>query len=223
MEVRLQSITPRIEDNIVEIARVSSSRTDKTEDPTGLINYLIKNNHWSPFEHGFITMEIDTSKAIGIQLLRHRSFTFQELSQRYAVVGASEPIELRRQHKNNRQSSDEVFDPIITIEDFTGYDGKEFPKLPASELIANHIEYSQELYKELLDAGVARECARMVLPMSTSTTIFMSGTVRSWIHMLDIRDDSHAQLEAQLIAKEMKSIFIKELPLISKARGWIKN
>ena len=113
MNVKLKSITPDIETNIVEIARVSSSRKDKSEKPEGLINYLIKNKHWSPFEHGFLTFEITTSKAIGIQLLRHRSFTFQEFSQRYATVTDIEPIELREQHTNNRQSSTDVFDPIV--------------------------------------------------------------------------------------------------------------
>lgn len=217
MNVRLQSITPDIEQNIVEIARVSSSRKDKSEKPEGLINYLIKNKHWSPFEHGMITMEIDTSKAIGIQLLRHRSFTFQELSQRYAVVGASEPIELRKQHKNNRQSSDEVFNPIVLGE----YDTIQ-EDCDAEALIHEHIKRSQELYAGLLDAGVARECARMILPMATSTTIYMTGTVRSWIHLVQIRDDSHAQKEAQDIAKAMKSIFTQELPMISRALGWIE-
>jgi len=207
MNVKLQSITPDVETNIVEVARVSSSRKDKSQNPAGLINYLIKHKHWSPFEHGFITMEIDTSKAIGIQLLRHRSFTFQELSQRYAVVGASESVELRQQHANNRQSSTKVFNPMIR-------------GIPASDFIEEHIIYSQKLYQELLNAGIARECARMILPMSTSTTIYMTGSVRSWIHLINIREDSHAQKEAQDIAKAMKSIFIKELPLISEALGW---
>ena len=213
MHVKLQNISPNIENNIVEIARVSSSRKDKTEDISGLVNYLIKNKHWSPFEHGSLTMEIKTSKAIGIQLLRHRSFTFQELSQRYAVVGESEPIELRAQHANNRQSSSEVFNPVL--------DHKTLGKIPASNKIAGLIDDCQKLYQELLDAGVARECARMVLPMSTSTTIYMTGTVRSWIHLIQIRDDEHAQLEAQVIARLMKDIFIKEMPIISKALGWI--
>jgi len=219
MKVKLQSITPKIEENIVEIARVSSSRKDKNEKPEGLINYLIRNKHWSPFEHGSLTMEIDTSKAIGIQLLRHRSFTFQELSQRYAVVGACEPIELRGQHANNRQSSTEVFDPLISMD---GYFGGYVPgaEVEASDLIEGFISDTQEFYNKLLEAGVARECARMVLPMATSTKIYMTGTVRSWIHMLQIRDDEHAQKEIQEIAKEIKSIFIKELPLISKALEW---
>lgn len=214
MKVTLKAITPDIEQTIVEIARVSSSREDKSEAPEGLINYLIKNKHWSPFEHGSITMEIETSKAIGIQLLRHRSFTFQELSQRYAVVGEIEPIELRQQHKNNRQSSTEVFDPEVSSL-INGY-----TVCKASVAINKFMAASQDLYNDLLDAGVARECARMVLPMATKTTIYMTGTVRSWIHLLDIRDDSHAQKEIQLIAKEMKSILIKNCPIISKARGW---
>src|SRR5699024_1548654 len=119
MKVKLKAITPNIEQTIVEIARVSSSRENKSEKPEGLINYLIKNSHWSPFEHGYITFEIETSKAIGIQLLRHRSFTFQEFSQRYQDVskiseeGIFEDVELRRQAENNRQSSEEVFDPLI--------------------------------------------------------------------------------------------------------------
>jgi len=214
MKVSLKTITPNLEQEIVEIARVSSSRKDKTENPAGLLNYLIKNRHWSPFEHGFMTLEIETSKAIGIQLLRHRSFTFQELSQRYAVVGKCEPIELRGQHKNNRQSSTEVFDPEVSslINNYTD--------CKASVAIQKFIAASQDLYNDLLDAGVARECARFILPMATSTTIFMSGPIRSWIHLIQIRDDSHAQKEAQEIAREMKKIFVEQCPIIAEALEW---
>lgn len=215
MKVSLKNISPDIEKNIVEIARVSSSRKDKSEDLSKLIDYLIKNKHFSPFEHGSITMEIDTSKAIGIQLLRHRSFTFQEFSQRYAVVDSIEPIELRQQHANNRQSSTDVFNPIINVNNSV-----ESYKAEAENIIALHMEQTQNLYKSLLEAGVARECARMVLPMATSTKIYMTGTVRSWIHLIAIRDDAHAQKEIQEIAKEMKNIFMKELPIVSKALGW---
>lgn len=214
MKVTLKAITPNIEQTIVEIARVSSSRTDKSENPEPLINHLIKNNHWSPFEHGMITMEIVTSKAIGIQLLRHRSFTFQEFSQRYAKVTEIEPIEIRRQAVKNRQSSEEVFDPLL--KNSFGNDTR------ASVEVINIINQSQYLYEKLLNVGVAKECARMVLPMATQTTIYMSGTVRSWIHLLAIRDDSHAQLEIQLIAKEMKKIFIEQCPLISKSLNYTK-
>lgn len=209
MKVTLKVVTPNAEVNIIEIARVSSSRVDKSEKPEGLINYLIKNRHWSPFEHASMTVEIVTSKAIAIQYLRHRSFTFQELSQRYAVVENLEPIELRGQHKNNRQSSTDVFDPYLGHEDEK-----------ASQAIERYLNSGQQLYKILLDHGVARECARMILPMTTQTTLFMTGTLRSWIHLLDIRDDPHAQKEAQMIAKAIKVIFKEQFPIISNARNW---
>lgn len=215
MKVTLKTITPDSEVNIVEIARVSSSRQDKSEKPEGLINYLIKNKHWSPFEHASMTVEIVTSKAIGIQLIRHRSFTFQEFSQRYAKVTRMEPIELRKQAESNRQSSTEAFDPRIP----SYWGGTE----KASEEIAAFLRFAEEVYNSLLDAGVAKECARMILPMCTQTTIYMTGTVRSWIHFLQIRDDAHAQLEIQDIAKEIKDIFVDQLPLISSALGWQKN
>lgn len=212
MKVELKSITPNAELNIVEIARVSSTRQDKSEKPEGLLNYLIKHKHWSPFEHSYITFEIETSKAIGIQLLRHRSFTFQEFSQRYAIVTEMEPIEIRRQAEKNRQSSEEVFDPITYDSNFKGE--------LASWRISSFLEEAQELYNSLIGAGVAKECARMILPMTTKTTIYMTGSIRSWIHFLEIRDDTHAQKEVQLIAKEMKKIFIEELPIISKALNY---
>lgn len=220
MKVTLKAITPNAEVNIVEIARVSSSRVDKSEAPEGLINYLIKNKHWSPFEHSMLTVEIVTSKAIGIQLLRHRSFTFQEFSQRYAKVEAIEPIELRYQAEKNRQSSSEMFndhiEAITYIEELTSTECSGY----ASSLVDYYIRSGQNLYNSLLDAGIAKECARMILPMATQTTIYMSGTIRSWIHFLDIRDDSHAQLEIVLIAKEIKKIFIEQLPIIAKAKEY---
>lgn len=206
MKVSLKTITPNAELNIVEIARVSSSRKDKTEKPEGLINYLIKNKHWSPFEMSHLTFEIETSKAIAIQLLRHRSMAFQELSMRYQIIEDIEPVQLRKQSSKNRQSSVEEFDPMIPSQGEA-----------ASSLVQKHLDSAMELYQQLLEAGVARECARMVLPMATRTTIYMTGSVRSWIHFLAVRDDEHAQLEAQLIAKEIKKIFVKELPIISTA------
>lgn len=220
MKVELKSITPEIEQTIVEIARVSSSRKDKSEAPEGLLNYLIKNKHWSPFEHGFLTFEIETSKAIGIQLIRHRSFTFQEFSQRYQDVskvsedGMFEPIEIRRQATDNRQSSEEVFDPI------GGYWDGEEGTTNASNVIMEALNTCEDAYRYLIDAGVAREQARLILPMATKTRIYMTGSVRSWIHFIGLRDDKHAQKEAQEIAKAMKKVLIKELPIISKALGW---
>ena len=211
MEVRLEAVTPDAEKLIVKIARVSSKREDKQAEPERLINYLIKNKHWSPFEHGFMTLEITTSKAIGIQLLRHRSFTFQEFSQRYAVVENMEPVELRQQAVNNRQSSTDELDPEIETE---------WGTYNASELVQLHVERTSNVYKKLLEAGVARECARMVLPMTTQTRMYMSGPVRSWIHLIQLRDDPHAQKEAQLIAREMKKIFKEQFPIISRALEW---
>lgn len=211
MDVKLQSVTPNAEDNIVEIARVSSSRKDKKAKPEGLINYLINHKHFSPFEHSYLTLEINTSKAIGIQLIRHRSFTFQEFSQRYQDVNKLdemfEPIELRKQCDNNRQSSTEVFNPTIKFHATTN----------ANEVINGMLGAIKSLYVELLNAGVAREQARMILPLTTKTKIFMTGSIRSWIHFLQLRDDEHAQKEIQLVAKEAKNIFKDQFPLISKA------
>lgn len=222
MNVKLKSITPDAEVNIVEIARVSSPRKDKAEAPEGLINYLIKNKHWSPFQHSYLTFEIVTSKAIGIQLLRHLSFTFQEFSQRYAKVEAMEPIEFRLQAEKNRQSSTDI---IGSVQQLNGSDEFQISvdKLLEGKYlnwllrVTKSMETTLKLYNEGLELGIAKECARFILPMATQTTIYMTGSVRSWIHFLAIRDDGHAQKEAQLIAKEIKKIFIKELPIISKA------
>jgi thymidylate synthase (FAD) len=211
MKVELQAVTPNAENNIVEIARVSSSRKDKKAKPEGLINYLIKHKHFSPFEHSYLTLEIETSKAIGIQLIRHRSFTFQEFSQRYQDVNALddifEPIELRKQCEDNRQSSTEVFNPTITLDDTS----------PANEVITSLLGKIKSTYKRLLEAGVAREQARMILPMTTKTKIFMTGSIRSWIHFINLRDDEHAQKEIQLVAKGAKKVFTEQFPIISSA------
>ena len=213
MKVTLLNVTPNAEDHIVEVARVSSSRKNKKDKPEGLLRYLVQHKHWSPFEHGHATFEIETSKAIGIQLIRHRSFSFQEFSQRYQDVNRLEsifePIELRAQCEDNRQSSTEVINPKFDIMGVVSY--------PANEAIEKHLESCQTLYNRLLEAGVAREQARMVLPLATKTKIHMTGSIRSWVHFLELRDDSHAQKEIQLVAQEIKRIFIKEFPIISNA------
>jgi len=213
MKVTLLNATPNAEDHIVEVARVSSSRKDKKSKPEGLLNYLIKHKHWSPFEHGHVTFEIETSKAIGIQLIRHRSFSFQEFSQRYQDVNKFgeifEPIELRAQCEDNRQSSTEVIDPIIEMSPSSS--------TRANYLIQDHFKNSHRLYNELLNVGVAREQARMVLPLATTTKIHMTGSIRSWIHFLELRDDGHAQKEIQLVAKEIKKHFKEQFPIISGA------
>jgi thymidylate synthase (FAD) len=212
MKVTLLNVTPNAEDHIVEVARVSSSRKNKKDKPEGLLRYLVQHKHWSPLEHGHATFEIETSKAIGIQLIRHRSFSFQEFSQRYQDVNRLgdifEPIELRAQCEDNRQSSTEVINPLL-------------PNGVSSDAsIKVHLERSHQLYNDLLEAGIAREQARMVLPLVTTTKIHMTGSIRSWIHFLELRDDGHAQKEIQLIAKEIKHIFIQEFPIISKALGY---
>ena len=218
MKVTLLNVTPNAEDHIVEVARVSSSRQDKKANAAGLLRYLVQHKHWSPFEHGHATFEIETSKAIGIQLIRHRSFSFQEFSQRYQDVnkiGNSmfEPIELRAQCEDNRQSSTEVIDPQLPSIDIATFRETGWK---ASEAIKNHLLQSEILYNQLLEAGVAREQARMILPLATTTKIHMTGSIRSWVHFLELRDDEHAQKEIQLIAQEIKKHFIEQFPIISK-------
>lgn len=218
MKVTLLNSTPNAEEHIVEVARVSSSRKDKKGKPEGLLNYLIKHKHWSPFEHSAITFEIETSKAIGIQLIRHRSFSFQEFSQRYQDVNRLgdifEPIELRSQCEDNRQSSVEVIDPLIEVS--MGLPQMDI-QMKASHVVNDLMKKTHEIYNSLLNAGVARETARMILPLATTTKIHMTGSIRSWIHFLELRDDEHAQKEIQLVAQEIKRIFIDKFPIISKA------
>lgn len=215
MNVKLIAHTPDPEKTIVEVARVSSKRKDKTSNYAGLVKYLAKHAHWSPFEHATFTFEIETSKAIGIQLIRHRSFSFQEFSQRYQDVNQLdnlfEPLELRAQCDDNRQSSTEVIDPEIRVSG--GY-------IKASRMIQNHLASARNLYNTLIENGVAREQARFVLPLTTSTTIHMTGNVRSWIHFLELRDDEHAQKEIQLVAKEIKSYLKTLLPTVAEALNW---
>lgn len=196
------------EELIVYIARVSNPGNQINKETSDkLISYLIKNKHWSPFEMVDMTVEIVTSRAIAQQILRHRSFSFQEFSQRYAEVTEMEEVQLRKQADKNRQSSTEEFDKTIFVE------GN-----PISSCVAifNHIKKSQDLYKELLDNGVAKECARMILPLTTQTKIYMKGSVRSWIHYLQIRCDEHTQFEHREIALAIKKIFAENFPNINK-------
>jgi thymidylate synthase (FAD) len=208
MNVNLVCVTPDAEENIVYIARASSSRKDKKASPEKLINYLIKHRHWSPFEHAYMTLEIETSKAIGIQLLRHRSFTFQEFSQRYQDVNELsefmfEDVKFRKQNENNRQSSTEE---ISDVDNRDMYD-----------LVENHLKRTEALYNWLILENVSRETARMVLPLCTKTKIYMTGSVRSWIHFLSIRNDSHSQLEMQEVARAIQKIFEVQFPIIQNA------
>lgn len=193
------------------------ARIGKVKDnPEKLLKYLINHKHWSPFEHSYLTFKIETSLAIGRELLRHRSFTFQERSLRYEESIGFEPIEFRKQSEKNRQSSEEIFDPILNPEltpsvldyDYMGGD------LHASKTIEVALGVIEDLYNALIDAGVARECARFILPSCTTTTLLMTGSIRSWIHFLSIRDAPEAQKEMVLIAQEIKSILLTEIPII---------
>lgn len=226
MKVELHNITPEADIDVVRIARVSSSRKDTDEEPEQLINYLIRNNHWSPFEHGMMSIKIETSIPIAVQFLRHVSFRFQQFSQRYAVVTQLEPIEFRKQAVKNRQSSEEVMGSIFQDED--GNLQIHIPDINKTTMdfalwiqrVSDNLVQALELYDEGIKMGVAKETARFILPQAVQTTMYMSGTIRSWIHMLDIRDEKHAQKEIQVIAKKMKNIFIENLPMISKAREY---
>ena len=213
MTVNLETITPNAERTMGRIARVSNPANQDNEDVAGLLAYCIRHKHWSVFEHAHITMEITTTRDIAAQILRHRSFTFQEFSQRYAAVTSVAPVpELRLQDLKNRQNSIDVID---------GLKANELTVLQSK--IAAHFLKSQDLYEELLAAGVAKECARKVLPLNTETTIYMTGTVRDWIHYIELRSGNGTQKEHMQIANDAKDLFVEALPTVGKALGWDKK
>lgn len=219
MKVKIVSITQgagefkgkTAEDIIVYAARVSSPREDKFESPEGLLKYCIKNKHWSIFETPSITFEIETSRAMGRQLLRHQA-KFQEFSQRYSEVTSFEPFELRKQADKNRQSSTEVFDPGLWTDSGAG--------IPASEAIDDLLRQAKDLYDELISKGVAKESARFLLPECAKTTMYMTNNLRNWIHFIQVRDDEHAQKEVRDIAVEIKKVLKEHFPIVSVALGW---
>lgn len=193
------------EDLISYCARVSNPTNQlNTETAPRLLKYLIKHKHWSPFEMVSVTVEIKTSRAIAAQILRHRSFSFQEFSQRYSNATAFEGIEWRMQGKTNRQVGDEVV--TLTNEQ--------------QEAVFNAQKWCDYAYKTLIEGGLAKECARMVLPLNTSTTLYMSGTIRSWVHYLDLRTKEDTQKEHRQIALEIKDIFKEKFPVVSEALEW---
>jgi thymidylate synthase (FAD) len=212
MNVKLISITKpsfaeieTAEDLIVYCARVSNpSNQMNMETAPKLLNFCIQNGHWSIFEMASMCVEIKTSRAIAAQILRHRSFSFQEFSQRYSVATELEPLEWRLQGKTNRQVGEEEY----KIQDCT--------KIRISNLQKKILKE----YNNLLKEGVARECARMILPLNTQTTLYMNGTIRSWIHYLDVRSDKHTQKEHRDIALEIKNIFKENFPNISKSLNY---
>ena len=215
MNVKLVAVTsPRIdglknaEDIVSYCARVSNpSNQMNTETAPRLLKYLIKHQHWSPFEMASVTVEIVTSRAIAAQILRHRSFSFQEFSQRYSTATKLEDIQWRLQGKTNRQVGDAEVD--LSPE--------------KKELVSKALQSSLEAYDALIQAGVAKECARMVLPLTTQTTMYMTGTLRSWIHYIELRAKEDTQKEHREIAVGIKNIFMNEFPVISQALGWINT
>lgn len=230
MKVDLIWVTPDPEGMIAYIARVSNEKNQNNPDYAKLIKYLIKNKHWSPFEMSSMCFRIETSRAIAQQILRHRSFSFQELSQRYTEVDKVEPIELRKQAEKNRQSSTEVFDPMLSFDGFYTYATNDVERknmipatIAASERISVFLNNALALYNELIDAGVAKECARMVLPLATQTTIYITGSCRSWIHYLQLRNDEHTQKEHQLIAQQIEEIFALYYPCTYEALQSLKK
>ena len=196
-------VTPDAEKLIGKIARVSNPKNEDNPNVERLLQYLIKHKHWSPFEMASLCVEITTTRAIAAQILRHRSFSFQEFSQRYAVATNTEVPQLRRQDETNRQNSiDDI--PEETQEYY-------------EERIDNHFRESLMLYESLLHSGVAKECARAVLPMNTVTRMYMSGTIRSWLHYIDLRGSDDTQREHRSIARMIGEIFDTELPTIAHA------
>ena len=211
MNVSLVSVSPDAEQHMAYCARVSNPNNQNNENYAGLLRYCIKHQHWSIFEQAFMTLEINTTRGLAAQILRHRSFTFQEFSQRYADTNLLEtniPLpELRRQDTKNRQNSiDDV--PEAQTKMLLGR-------------IQNYFNEGLDLYNELLREGIAKECARFVLPLATPTRIYMSGSVRSWVHYIDLRSGHGTQKEHMDIANACKTIFTEQFPTVSEALQWV--
>ena len=211
--VKLISATPDAEKHIAYCARVSNPKNQENDNFSGLLKYCIKNQHWSIFEHAFLTVEINTSLAIATQILRHRSFTFQQFSQRYAdstELQLELPVpDLRKQDTKNRQNSTD--------------DLGDYVKLGLQEEIRKHFEYSLKLYNKMLGVGVAKESARFVLPQATQTRLYMSGSLRSWMHYIDLRSAHGTQKEHMEVAEAIRCIFTCQFPTISSALGWTRE
>jgi thymidylate synthase (FAD) len=209
MNVKLITVTPDAEKLMAYCARVSNPSNQNNDDYARLLKYCVNHKHWSIFEQASMTLEIQTTRGIAAQILRHRSFTFQEFSQRYAdasLLGGIPIPKLRKQDTKNRQNSTDDLDP---------------------ELVNNYrlrifklFEQSIDLYKDMISNGVAKESARFVLPLATTTRLYMTGTVRSWIHYIDLRSANGTQKEHMDIANECKSIFVEQFPTVAEALDW---
>ena len=211
MNVKLVTVTPKAEETMGYVARVSNPKNQDNPKVAGLLSYCIKHGHWSVFEQAHLTVEIETTRGLAAQILRHRSFTYQEFSQRYAdssMLSKVIPLpELRRQDDKNRQNSIDDLDPFV-VQDF---DLK----------MQRHFVEGMKLYKEMLDAGVAKECARFVLPLATPTKLYMTGSVRSWIHYINLRSAHGTQKEHMQIAENCRSIFNEQFPIVAEALEWV--
>ena len=208
--VTLINITPDAEKTMAYIARVSNPENQDNENFSGLLKYCIKHQHWSVFEQSSMTLEIETTRAIAAQILRHRSFTFQEFSQRYAdstKLGKIPIPEYRRQDKKNRQNSTDDLDEFVTQK----------LQMQTETLFSSAVA----LYEQMLEEGVAKECARMVLPLATPTRIYMTGSCRSWVHYINLRSAHGTQKEHMQIAEACKKVFIEQFPVVSEALDWV--
>ena len=211
MNVSLVTVTPVVEKTMAYVARVSNPKNQDNEMFAGLLKYCIKHGHWSVFEQAHMTLEIETTRGLAAQILRHRSFTYQEFSQRYAdtnLLSDEIPMfDLRHQDTKNRQNS---------IDDVP-----KNKKQDLEEKIAEHFIEAMDLYNELLASGIAKECARFVLPLATPTRIYMTGSVRSWAHYINLRSGHGTQKEHMDIANACKSIFCEQFPVVSQALEWV--
>jgi len=210
-QIKLVSVTPDAEQHMAYVARVSNPNNQDNDKFAGLLKYCIKHGHWSVFEQAFMTVEINTTRGLAAQILRHRSFTYQEFSQRYAdssMLANEIPLpELRRQDDKNRQNSIDDVDPFM-VQDFNAK-------------IQKHFVDGMNLYKELLEAGIAKECARFVLPLATPTRIYMTGSVRSWVHYIDLRSAHGTQKEHMNVAEGVRKIFTEQFPTVAEALDWV--
>ena len=211
MSVKLISVTPDAEQTMAYVARVSNPNNQENPNYAKLLGYCIKHNHWSVFEQSFMTLELETTRGLAAQILRHRSFTYQEFSQRYADSSLlSEKIELpelRRQDTKNRQNSIDDIDPFVKQE----FEIK----------MRKHFDEAMVLYQSMLDMGIAKECARFVLPLATPTRLYMSGSCRSWIHYIQLRSANGTQKEHMEIAEACKQIFAEQFPTVAEALEWV--
>ena len=211
MSVKLISVTPDAEKMMAYVARVSNPNNQENPNYAKLLGYCIKHNHWSVFEQAFMTLELETTRGVAAQVLRHRSFTYQEFSQRYAdssMLAETIPLpELRRQDTKNRQNSIDDIDPFVKQE----FEIK----------MRKHFDEAMVLYQSMLDMGIAKECARFVLPLATPTRLYMSGSCRSWIHYITLRSANGTQKEHMEIAEECKKIFAEQFPTVAEALEWV--